>query len=398
MLLLQLLFAFSITQDDRVTTWKSDLLHFQKEFKTRHVSPFTKLTEAQFDKAISEIDPAQSDDKEIVLKLWRIMAQVGDSHSNVSPPANIAFTQLPFAVMYLSDGWYIFAADKQHQSLLRNKLIQIDDTPIEKACDKLKQLIAAENDSQTETQLKRHLIMNESLRFAEVTSGKEPVKLTVINPDGKQLTSEVKPIKGRANWVMGVKLESWPTHLKNNRPTYGMALLEKEKVLYVWYDQCVNNEKYPITKWTDEVMAKASDGSAEKVIVDLRRNGGGNSRLLEPLITQLAKSPFNTKEKLQVLIGPSTFSSAMINAYTFRLRTKATLIGQPTGGSPNHFGEVRTFTLPSSKCIVQYSTKKFQLTKDGSKTIEPDILVHPTAKGFFADVDEILDKAINLKP
>ncbi|HQR41678.1 MAG TPA: hypothetical protein PLX97_03315, partial [Gemmatales bacterium] len=75
-------------------------------------------------------------------------------------------------------------------------------------------------------------------------------------------------------------------------------------------------------------------------------------------------------------------------------RFQAELVGQPTGGSPNHFGEVKRFQLPHSKCTVMYSTKKFVMTKDNATTVIPHRIITPTAKGFFADRDEALEAAL----
>jgi C-terminal processing protease CtpA/Prc len=96
---------------------------------------------------------------------------------------------------------------------------------------------------------------------------------------------------------------------------------------------------------------------------------------------------------LYALIGPGTYSSAMMNANELRTHAKAILVGQPTGGSPNAPGEVKTFTLPHWKC-VQYSTKIWRRTNDNANTIKPDIAVEPTPKGFFADRDEVLEAVL----
>ena len=40
--------------------------------------------------------------------------------------------------------------------------------------------------------------------------------------------------------------------------------------------------------------------------------------------------------------------------------TEAIFIGEPTGGRPNHFGEVKSFNLPNSGLSVRYSTKYFR--------------------------------------
>ena len=55
--------------------------------------------------------------------------------------------------------------------------------------------------------------------------------------------------------------------------------------------------------------------------------------------------------------------------------TNAVFVGEETGGKPNHFGEVKSFQLPSSKLPVSYSTKYFKRTDENMNTITPDVKI-----------------------
>lgn len=391
--LLTIFLTFTQQPPDRAAHWKEDLATFSSQLKSKHIKPFTKMTEAEFDRAVQDIDPARLTDQQIVMKLWQVMSQIGDSHSRVNPSRKIPFTQYPIAFIYLTDGWYVFAVDQAYTRILQSKLIKIGNTPIEDACSKLSTLIASENPSQTENQLKRLLQMTEPLHFSGLVEKPEAANFTLLTTDNQEETVTLAPItKGPAKWVYAIKPQTWPDHLKERRPQHGFIWLDNN--LYIWYDRCAEFPNYPIKKWTQDILTQINEKKPAKVIVDLRRNGGGSSSLLEPLINSLAKLPINTKESLFVLIGPATFSSALMNAYHFHSRTKATLAGQPTGGSPNHFGEVKSFTLPHSQCIVQYSTKYFKMTNNNSHTLNPDRLITPTVKGYFADRDEVLEAVL----
>jgi len=393
---LVLLLALLAPQQDktaRAAHWHEDLTFFADNFKSKHIKPFTRITEAEFDQALKEIDPDKLTDQQIVLKLWQLRGRVGDSHSRLSPPRTIAFTQYPIAFIYLTDGWYVFAVEQAEQQALEGKVLKIGNTPVDEACKKLSSFIASENASQTRSQLPRLLQMTQPLHELGLVDDPAKAGFTIQTKEGKETVVTLAPItRGPANWKYAVKPETWPGHLKQTRPQHGFTWLGNN--LYVWYDRCTEFPSYPIKKWSQDVLDQIDEKKPGKVIVDHRRNGGGNSQLLEPLINSLAKKDVNDKEKLFVLIGPATFSSAMMNAQHFKTRTKATLVGEPTGGSPNHFGEVKTFTLPHSKCVVQYSTKKFQMTNDNATTIEPHIVIKQTAKGFFADKDEVLEAVL----
>lgn len=392
------LLALLVPQQDfatRATHWKEDLAFFADNFKTKHVKPFTKITEADFDQALKEIDPEKLTDQQIVVKLWQLLARVGDSHSSLNPPRTMTFRQYPIAVIYLSDGWYIFGIHQQYPHALEGKLIRIGTTPIAEVEKKLKTLAADVNVSYGISQIQQYIALAETLQALGIISETKTTDFTYVNAEGKETTIALNLVQlPRQQWKLGIKPEAWPDHLRPARAQHGYVWLENSTVLYVWYDRCSEFSTYPIKKWTQDVLEQIAEKKPRKVIVDLRRNGGGNSVLLEPLINSLAKNEINDKEKLFVLIGPATFSSAMMNAQHFKTRTKATFVGEPTGGSPNHFGEVRTFTLPHSKCVVQFSTKQFKMTSDNATTIEPHLEIKQTARGFFADKDEVLEAVI----
>jgi Peptidase family S41 len=80
------------------------------------------------------------------------------------------------------------------------------------------------------------------------------------------------------------------------------------------------------------------------------------------LISAIQATPsLNRADVFYVLIGRRTFSSAMMNALQLREQTNATLVGEPTGGTPNSYGEVLSFRLPFSNLVIGYSTKYCEL-------------------------------------
>jgi C-terminal processing protease CtpA/Prc len=130
--------------------------------------------------------------------------------------------------------------------------------------------------------------------------------------------------------------------------------------------------------------------------VDLRGNGGGNSLQFERyFLPGLQKHPqLNDPEHLFVLIDRGTFSSASDNAAQMRMSSRATFLGEPTGGSPNGYGEVRRFRLPNSQVQVTYSTKYFKNIDTDLTTIEPDIRVDMPAEAVFSGRDPLLEGLI----
>jgi hypothetical protein len=124
----------------------------------------------------------------------------------------------------------------------------------------------------------------------------------------------------------------------------------------------------------------------------MRLNGGGNSLIAEPLIEGIKQRPaINSKGHLFVVIGGKTFSSAILNALKFKNETEAIFVGEPTGGKPNHFGEIKLFVLPRSWIVVSYSTKYFKHSPEDTPSLYPDIDVGVSFSDFMECRDPVYE-------
>jgi C-terminal processing protease CtpA/Prc len=134
----------------------------------------------------------------------------------------------------------------------------------------------------------------------------------------------------------------------------------------------------------------------QRLVVDLRGNGGGNSLQFERyFMPGLKKYPhLDDPERLFVLIDRGTFSSASDNAAQLRIDSRATFVGEPTGGSPNGYGEVRSFRLPNSEAQVFYSTRYFMNMDTDITSIEPDLLVEVPSRAVFSGRDPVLEQLL----
>jgi C-terminal processing protease CtpA/Prc len=135
----------------------------------------------------------------------------------------------------------------------------------------------------------------------------------------------------------------------------------------------------------------------DRTVVDLRFNAGGDSRVVKPLIDGLkSRKSLSAEGHLYALIGPITYSSGMMAAMDFKDELHAVLVGEPTGGKPNSFGEVKRATLPNSNLTIYYPTKYFRPISDGDpESIMPDVTVRLTLEDFLAGRDPVLEAALS---
>jgi carboxyl-terminal processing protease len=145
---------------------------------------------------------------------------------------------------------------------------------------------------------------------------------------------------------------------------------------------------------TDKPMQTGSYSS--RIYSPLRR-ARGEFVVFEPVGTDNPDWPANGKKlytkPVVVLTGGQTFSAAEDFAVVFDAMKRGTIIGEPTGGST---GQPLTFSLPGG-VMARVCTKR-DMYPDGTewnaKGIQPHILVKPTATDWQAGRDTVLQAAL----
>ena len=89
-----------------------------------------------------------------------------------------------------------------------------------------------------------------------------------------------------------------------------------------------------------------SSGDVDRVVVDLRNNGGGDNTTYRHLLEVIQDPAIDRPGRLDLLIGRLTFSAAANFATEVETTTGATFVGEPMGGSPNLYGDARPTDLP----------------------------------------------------
>ncbi|MGL4875791.1 MAG: peptidase S41, partial [Clostridium sp.] len=73
-----------------------------------------------------------------------------------------------------------------------------------------------------------------------------------------------------------------------------------------------------------------------------------------------------------------------LNAYEFKFFTNAEILGEPSGGKPNCYGEILKFTLPNSKFTISYSTKYYKLIEDDNiLALYPDKNIYESINDYI---------------
>jgi len=118
--------------------------------------------------------------------------------------------------------------------------------------------------------------------------------------------------------------------------------------------------------------------------------------MVSPLLVAVVDDDESIRESLPDLLREFGFA-----AQTFASRidqwTGTTFAGESTGSRPNHFGNERTFTLPSSgvRGTIASGWNQPVTARDDRDTIKPEMPVATNAADYFAGRDPVLEKALN---
>jgi hypothetical protein len=381
---------------DRVTRWREDLHFLATELPQRHKNPFSKLPRAEFDSRVTALDAdiPRLVDSEIIVRLMQIVSAIGDGHTNLpwwELGPKLGFRSYPLVFRWFSDGLFAVAAAPEYQQAVGARLLRVGSRDVREVVRLLSSVVPHENDSWPHFWLPRILPLAELLRGLGIVPTVDAATFEFESREGKPLILTLAPLPA-SQPAPAVPTGSLPLYLRDIRLPYWFRYLPAEKVLYIAYNQCRDWPDRPFAKFSEELFQEIEKQNPEKIIFDLRNNTGGDSAVADPLIARFRQDKrFNHKGRLFVAIGPTTFSSAMLNAISFVKETEALLVGEPTGGKPNCFGEVKFAELPNSKWTLSYSTNYFRLDETSDPaSLMPHLRVEISSQDFFSGRDPVL--------
>lgn len=403
--LIVFLFVF-IAQRVNSIDWNSDLDFLKVELPKKHANFYHKGNEKQFFDGIESIrsTAGKYSDLSVALKIQQLIASFGDSHTNADLSKFLDNSKvLPIHLLWLKDGIYILHTTPENKVILEHRIVKINGNPITEVIDSLSTLFTIDNDAAKKNTIYRKLVYVQLLQYFNFATS-EDIVLELENSDGKKLTHTIRPaVMTRSNRV-SFKPSSLAFCNMNEKAFFIDSIMRNDNAYYIQYNSCWSRE-YPYTgfngnpenlpsfiQFRKKVIETLKRENFDKIIFDMRFNGGGNSSQGTELIKEMAAMDnVNVKGKLYVITGRLTFSSAIINTMDFMKMTKAIFVGEETTGKPNHYGEVKSFVLPFSGMTVSYSTKYFRNSDKDLKTITPDKIVETTFNDLMTGKDPVYD-------
>jgi len=378
---------------NEVEEWYEDLRYLVRVLRTYHPDPFRRLPEAEFNQAVEDLEqslPTLSRSERIV-EFARLVAMIGDAHTHIwLGQSNMRFHTYPLRFRWFEDGIYLVAATSEYSHLVGAKLVKLGETTLEEVVDQLSSVVSHENRFGAREACCQYLTIPEVLAALGLVPGNLLGSFTFEREKGETIQVEVPPV------AYAPQLAGPPGPLFTQLPDsdYWVTHLSDSGTLYIRYRRCRDRQGF-----NREVLYPMrrvfSTESVDRVVIDLRANEGGDSRIILPLINELKDQSRAQDFRVYGLIDNATHSSAMANAIQLKEELDALLVGEPTGGAPCCFGGTISFRLPRSGLELICSTTPVWLSSPTRLTVFPDVVVKQRVEDYLSGTDSGLQAILD---
>lgn len=383
--------------DSETVTWEIDIEWLRDTLPQLHYNLFMYVPEDNYVNALNNLRDSLSSytDMEIVMKLTKILASMNCSHTGISFWGAGNPTIYPIDIIWLESGLYVTSIHSDYSELIGSRLVGFDNKPALEAADAMANMFPDINDVSRRTNTENFIHFAHCMQVLGYGNADSLVQFTLISDFDDSIIVELEAVqfpKMIMTNMLSSELEeiSLPFFL-SCFDNYWYSYLPERQMLYCAYTSCDLIDGYDMYDFIDEMDETINSELVRHITVDLRRNGGGDSRVANPLIEWLENQALKEDIIISLIIGRDTYSSGILNAIQISRIPGVIVYGEETSGAPNHLGEVKSTLLPHSRLQVIYPTKYFEMVEGPGTTMVPDVYVLFTAEMLFCGKNSALD-------
>ncbi len=397
-----------------IEQWQEDLRFIQNTIHKDYSFLFVKTTKEDFDSQVEALYKAipNLESHEIKVGITRLIASFKYGHTGVFfyNQKNINFHYLPFNLKYFKDGIYIQGVHKDYKKALGAKVLKINNMPIAEALKKIAPTVSAENSQFFKAYGINYLGITEVLHAQKITETLlKEVSLTLekkgnvftqsftVMEAGEGVPTKQGYVQQDENWLEARNQSTTPLYLKKLDKNYYSEYLTTKKAIYIRHSWIGDDAKESTKDFYSRIFNEIETNDVEKLIIDVRLNGGGNNYLNKDVIKGIIKSEkINKIGKLFVITGKRTFSACQNLVNEMDNYTNVIFVGEPTAENVNFWGDNRPVKLPNSAIDVSLSYLWWQdkHALENTDWIAPSIPVTISFDEYVNNQDPVLEAAL----
>jgi hypothetical protein len=359
------------------------------------------------------------------LEISRAVAISGNGHTEAEPGPY--FHGLPFKAGWFSDGLYIVRSHPSYSTLLGARIDRFGTLSAEEALKRVSPFVSG-------TPERIRVMSPAYLRLLEVlqrigasnSAGRAKLVLTLRSGEHRSMVLGEEPSRdpeGLPPYQQLIRLEGdgdppdrWP-HLLDTLANVPTAYQQRTNLMTEWIPgrestfyikaDLIGGQA---TSGTHDPLDDIISGKPRCVVIDLRFNSGGDFTKI--IVFSQALPRVLPRSKIFVLVGPGTFSAALVMAAMLKGHggERVVLVGETMGDRSQFWAEGLQKALPNSHILVRYASG-YQDWSNGcddvsrclwlnvalaqkNVSLEPEIRVATKFSDYAAGHDSVLDAAL----
>lgn len=265
-----------------------------------------------------------------------LLKQINDPHTTI----NSNQKKVPLKLKIINGNVYILESSKEYSDYLLSKVTRINDIPISILIKELEQIVTYSTFPYFESCLETELATFFTLLSLPIIKDEDQIIYT-LDSDGEESNLSFH-YNGEFNY-----------DFIDNRP-YFFDYNKEDNVLIIKYKSCREDENKSMLEFIKEINLFVCEHNISDIILDIRGNKGGNSRVIKPLIEYL----YNRKFNIISLVDKDVFSSSSFAVVDLK-KIGSKFVGTEIGTELNHFGNCENFSLPNTNFNISCSKNYF---------------------------------------
>ncbi|MFW6214216.1 MAG: hypothetical protein ACOC8L_15100 [Spirochaetota bacterium] len=355
--------------------WIEDIDALERDLVRRHPEPFHSVEEEVFSARLAQlrseaerIADGRARADAMVAGIHGALALLQEGHTTVNASPSIQYPALIRRFRTAEGEWEFRVAysDEALPEIRGRRILAIGGLPPEQALERVAAYASAERDD-GRVFFAQRLMADPRLMRGIGIADEDGLLLTVATPDGDvDVLLEPQPVESLSLWSPDLSVIELQKDLERSLSFRGSGRFWYEiagSTLYFRY----NSSTTDALSMMNEIIDLVEAGKVERLVIDLRFNGGGNSFPGTRFVNRLSATAVGIERgRLYVMISENTFSSAIMTAVDAMAETEAILVGTPLAAPVDSWGEVRRFALPNSGLVIGHSTRYWDYTSGKS--------------------------------
>lgn len=258
-----------------INNWREDIDYLHQQLEGRHIDLYHRISKSEFIHELTQLKQGlpTMDQSQITLGLMALVKKIGDGHTQFAYWGS-THHRFPIQLHVSNNKIYLVGISPKHQRLLGMELISIDNTPIQKVIDLITPLLqSVENPYSQMQRLAETIPVSEMLFGLRIIQNPTQTTLMFADTNGVKNFATLSAEKTPALIELKAKPPAGFKKYRTKLAGVDLFLNSTHRVALI------NFKAYPhhgMSEFASELPDIFSDHKIQKVIIDLRRNGGGN--------------------------------------------------------------------------------------------------------------------------